>query len=810
MKEKTSTLHFDVSTGLKDVLGSELITNDEVAIFELVKNSFDANATKVEIFFGNDEIIISDNGDGMSLDDIKNKWLFVAYSSKRSAIRNSSYREDISTRRHYAGSKGIGRFSTDRLGATLRLQSSSIREDGIVHELEIDWKNFELNPLQHFDDVSVKYSMRRNFEIPPGLEVFKNGTSISIRDLRRSWLRDDILRLKADLAKLINPFGDSSDNFEIIIISPGELKDDERQLEKNQEIISSGESLSDIETQDEIRSISIVNGKVGNFIFSTLQSRTTFISVVINSEANEIETTLTDRNEMIYKIREKNPFDSLREVGFRCQLFYLNLAAKNIFKRRMGISSYRFGSVFVFRNGFRVYPIGSSGDDAFGIDRRKQLGFRRYLGTRELIGRIDVVAKSGTFEESSSRNTGFIDSIPVRQLDEMFIEYCLKRLERYVVPVTFGYLDDNEVSDLSRLMLSSGKVRVTSAVAKLVDSNDIELIDFNRQLISILDERSSRFEEATIGLRTIADKIKDNELLAEIEEAEKKFLELKAAEEAARQQADDERREKQAAQAQAAEAQQRALQAEAHATAAQTALEEEKKRNLFLTSIASLDQDTILSLHHQITIYAVNVQHAISNSIKRHRVKKEITREDFLDIMDRLSLLNKKIAGVATFATRANFRLSSEYITADLSQYIAQYLDSIVKEFFHGPTQIETSIEGNGFEQKFKPIDISVVLDNLVSNSKKARATLINVKIVNESSQKVVVYFSDNGSGLSKDIDSLEMIFEKGVTRTNGSGLGLFHVRMVLSDMNGAITAMENKDGKGLTFVITITKKERK
>ena len=59
-------LHFDVSTGLKRVLGRELITNDEVAIFELVKNAFDADADTVHIHFGQNRIVIADNGSGMS------------------------------------------------------------------------------------------------------------------------------------------------------------------------------------------------------------------------------------------------------------------------------------------------------------------------------------------------------------------------------------------------------------------------------------------------------------------------------------------------------------------------------------------------------------------------------------------------------------------------------------------------------------------------------------------------------------------------------------------------------------------------
>lgn len=64
-------LHFDVSSGLKSVLGGELITNDEVAIFELVKNSFDASASRVDIYFDDETIVVADNGSGMTEEDIQ-------------------------------------------------------------------------------------------------------------------------------------------------------------------------------------------------------------------------------------------------------------------------------------------------------------------------------------------------------------------------------------------------------------------------------------------------------------------------------------------------------------------------------------------------------------------------------------------------------------------------------------------------------------------------------------------------------------------------------------------------------------------
>ena len=74
-------LQFKISSALKDLVGKDLIINDNVAIFELVKNAYDAYAKKVEIEFLDDKIIIADNGKGMSLKDIKDKWLFLGYSA---------------------------------------------------------------------------------------------------------------------------------------------------------------------------------------------------------------------------------------------------------------------------------------------------------------------------------------------------------------------------------------------------------------------------------------------------------------------------------------------------------------------------------------------------------------------------------------------------------------------------------------------------------------------------------------------------------------------------------------------------------
>lgn len=783
---KEPPLHFEVSSGLKSILGSELITDEQVAIFELVKNSFDAEARTVDLYFDDNQIVIADDGAGMSFDDIKDRWLLVAYSEKRNATRSDNFRDSISARRAYAGSKGIGRFSTDRLGHLITLQTKpQTPKSGPVHRVTINWDEFDKDPhQQRFEKLPLEYATQLNgFELPNSIQPRQHGTVITIHTPRQDWDRQKILSLKAALAKLINPFGNETDDFKIIIHAPYERDQDRRE-----------------EQSSESNSNRVVNGEVGNFIFETLEEKTTFLDVSINHERGDIESKLVDRGELIYRIREPNVYPELSQSGFHCRIFFLNRSAKHTFAVRMGVPSVQFGSVFLFRNGFRVYPIGNEGDDWFGMDRRKQQGYARFLGTRDVIGRIDITAQSERdFQESSSRNDGLISSPAVRELQACFWEHCLKRLERYVVPVTFADKGDTDSSDISRLLTPSGRARVTSAVARLVDDKNVKLLAYSENLISILDDRSSQFEPSLSGLRAIAEKTQDRVLYQNIEKAEKRFDEARRSEESARRQAEEERRAREAVQAQAEEVEQ------LHQTAI-TNLNEERKRNLFLSSIAAVDKDTILNLHHQVSIYAVDIQQQIENFLVRISGRDQISAQDASNVLEKIALLNRKVMGIAKFATKANFRLETEQIEADLGEYVEQYIRDVAGDFLSGSIRATVTNDGKGFVQRFKPIDLTIVVDNLISNARKSRASNISFEISHPRNAMVHIRVVDDGRGFDQRITDPERVFEKGFTTTHGSGLGLFHVRHVLGEMKGTIEARAIEGKRGAEFLIRIAK----
>ena len=792
--DRPKTLRFGVSTGLKRVIGRELITDTEVAVFEIVKNSFDAGAKTVQLYFAEDRIAIVDDGRGMTYDDIVKKWLRVAYSSKRPENSMDDFRHKMADRKHYAGSKGIGRFSTDRLGHQLRLQSRHESESSSpVQFLRINWDKFEKDDREDFVNVPVEYEEHEDFDLPDDVEKVKHGTVVEILYPRAHWGREELLKLKSSLAKLINPFGAKSDNFRLFMLAPSERIEDEAE----QGLFKEGEET---EGQQPNTFPKLVNGIVQNFIFSGLKEKTTFIQVELTSDGKFLETKLIDRGELVYRIREPNPYPELEGSGFRSELYYLNHSAKVTFALRMGIPSVQFGSVFVFRNEFRVYPMGEEGDDWFGLDRRKQQGYSRFLGTREVIGRVDVFGDDENFKEASSRNQGLLETPAVAAMRRCFSYHVLRRLEKYVVPVNWADKADKHMEDLSRIKTDAGVSRVAEVVASLVDSKTIELLEFSPNLIRVLNEKSKDFEGSLSNLHTIASKAGDEELLKSIDRATKRFDELKKAEYAAIQKAEEEKQARLVAE-------KKVEKAEKEAAVFEQQLVEERKRNLFLTASADLDKTSLENFHHQIALYGGHINEYLSNQMQRFIDQDKIDKDDVFSLIETVSLLNQKIVSVAHFATKANFRLESEEIDEDLAAFIVDYSASLQEVYRVRKIAVAVTNECEAFQRKFKPMEVAIVIDNLVSNAKRARASKISLHLSEDQKGILSITAADNGRGLDSSITDPERIFERGFTKTHGSGLGLHHLRQVLGDMGGTI-AVDASVKRGAKFIIKVGKNE--
>lgn len=174
-----------------------------------------------------------------------------------------------------------------------------------------------------------------------------------------------------------------------------------------------------------------------------------------------------------------------------------------------------------------------------------------------------------------------------------------------------------------------------------------------------------------------------------------------------------------------------------------------------------------------------------------------------------MAFLNRKVLAVTKFASRAKFQLDSEAIETDLPGFITDYIEQIVRTTGSARLRIDVENQHSGLKMRFNPIDASIIVDNLVSNAKRARASRIKFTLSPIEKRGLMIHVSDNGRGLAAGTNKAR-IFEMGYTTTQGSGLGLYHVRQVLGQIGGSIDLEENEEKQGTSFVIRIIPVRRK
>lgn len=840
-------LQFKVSSALKDLVGKDLIVNDNVAIFELVKNAYDAYATKVEIEFLEDKITISDNGKGMTLEDLRDKWLFVGFSAKKDGTedgdKQKSYRDTI--KRHYAGAKGIGRFSCDRLGKDLILRTRS-NASGILETIHVDWTNFEVDQHKEFENINIEHYSDNN-----GSVVFPEnkhtGTILEItrlNDEKLPWTRRRLLELKHSLEKLINPFAETND-FSIEISCPRELSEDKRNI------------------QEKKHEREIVNGILNNSITSILDIKTTQIDVRLTEEY--IYTTLSDRGVEMYKICEKNKdFNKLTNV--QINLYFLNRSAKNNFTRTMGIEPVNYGSVFLFRNGFRIMPFGNTGDDSWGLDYRAQQGKNRYLGTRDLFGRVDVVTDSiEEIKEVSSRDGGLIETQTSKQLLRFF-EIAHRRLERYVSGVLWGglfkqkkYFDSKEEAELKRKELQTidkendapdyilkssigSKIDFIQLIKNLAKDKNVEVLSYNRDLANIfanINDVGYIKPQFISDLEKIAETTKDEVLITTIEDAKKRITELEREKKEVEQKAKEEELKRQEAERKAKESEEKRIEAErkrAEAVAAkrlaqiqakeaelrrreeeikrkeaeQKRKEEEKKR------IKAEKDRKIESLKVEFYKKALNPDtDALIHHVKNNnsRINEEIDKliENVVSKMKETEYYNVIIATLSGIRKLSNKSLMATdlILNTDLAKSDSQkinlplFIEGYLKNEVDEDIKCHFSSTIDKFAIMGSKLDLALILDNFIQNSLDWGARNFWVSCSKDmNGLSVDVY--DDGDGLSnKFADNPEEIFDFSTSgKQGGTGFGMYLIRESLKDFKATIEITEPIEHRGIHFKI--------
>ena len=389
------------------LLGDELIRDTGIAVFELVKNAYDADASfcEVTLFNVHDEedtsakIIIEDNGTGMDIDVIRYVWLEPGTENRKKQRERGDR-----TKKHKRlplGEKGVGRFAVHKLGEKIKLVTRASGEDEIV--VNINWNDFE--KAKYLSEVEISITERS----PKIFKGHKTGTKIEITNLREMpWTKRRARALHRSITSICSPFGkpfSGPSKFRTdLVLQPelgwlkGLLKPEdvlEESLFNFKGIINGG-----ILTYDYVftphRKLKAVDGR-------SITERD--IPVVISLE---YPNTGKKQKEKI----DLNQYE-IGDVKFNFHIFDLEpIVLKLTASDPSGLKVFlrNNGGVRVYRDGMRVYDFGESENDWLDLGGKRVNIPASRIGNNQIIGAVFLdLDSSGDLKEKTNRE-GFVEN----------------------------------------------------------------------------------------------------------------------------------------------------------------------------------------------------------------------------------------------------------------------------------------------------------------------------------------------------------------------------------------------------------------
>ena len=430
-------LRFRPKARIIRTIGDQLISGPEAAVIELVKNAYDADANFVEIKFtpplqpNEGRISITDDGHGMSLDDIRLKWMEPATASK---VKD---RQSPSKKRKMMGSKGIGRFAAAKLGAKMALTSTVQTTERNVAVLipELDWSIFSDDV--YLSDIAIDYLVQ-TVEEP-------TGTTIEVIELHEEWTKERLAKLYSELRRLLSPFSASHEKSEDFAVY----------LDLSDCGIGSDEIFDEVDTGPADTSYSGLGHRVHPFpLLSTCDYE---LSGTLKADGSfegsfTIHRAGRGSEDIAIPSTGLKQSESAGNVGIQLYLFDREADALKSNMKAAGMGDLSatearrlldsISGVAIYREGFRVRPYGDPENDWLALDTRRVQDPSLRIGHNQIAGylKIDGEQTSNLFERSSRE--GFEDNAAFQNLAKL-----IKRLLAEVVePKRFDFREKAGIS----------------------------------------------------------------------------------------------------------------------------------------------------------------------------------------------------------------------------------------------------------------------------------------------------------------------------------------------------------------------------
>ena len=483
---------FEVDSALLSELGEKLVERVHIALLELVKNSYDADATEVTVKIapqhsGGPEIHVIDNGTGMTFDAVKKYWMRIATTNKT--------REDVSSvyGRDRTGSKGIGRFSCRRLGTHLKLITVAKISRGKCErtEAEFDWLKFE--PGTDVTTIECPGIREEVSEQTTGTTLVISGAP------KNEWNKQGYNFLQRQLAVLVANRGgrrkgyQDDPGFNAKLEAPELDRDTSGNLRERLIIAGWGTLTAWIDKDGravcELDAMKVGKKKItGKQAFPLLSGVSLKVGILV------------DRKE---QLRKKD-------------ILSLGMLREHILPK--------WGGVYVRYRNTRVYPYGEGGNDWLDIDRDR--GLRRgtlfsddlvslartlkgvdpgrallqMFSARSYVGDVTIDASNKAFELKANRE-GFIGEESLKQLKE-FVRFAIDWSTIYRA----YFVRISAFEEVEEARVSFERVMKKQVNEKDIVENAVEYIQKEAKTVVPLLPRSQQ-KEFTRSLTTAAQAI---------------------------------------------------------------------------------------------------------------------------------------------------------------------------------------------------------------------------------------------------------------------------------------------------------------
>lgn len=485
-------------------------------MFELVKNAYDADASKVEVEISGigtetPSIRVTDDGTGMSLETVRDIWLVIAHDHKERQLKKKARTEKG---RLPLGSKGLGRLSVHKLGNQIRMVTRAKESKEVV--VDIDWNKMIAHEFLSDAEVDIEV---RDPEIFTGEQT---GTQLQISELReKRWTRGEVRRLFRQISSISSPFGQvERDDFQATLQVPDVPQWIER-LPDPSELLKRAPWKYTFEFDGENFSYHYSFRGIPGIPRKARDLDENGVSLLVPPlEVDDDDPLFSGKSQPSTMRKVIADLQSIEGIGPISGEFYVFDLTPRIAKQ-MGETKLikdfldENGGIRVYRDGIRVYDYGERSNDWLGLDLKRVNNPTRGLSRNIVVGHVSLDQDSSPGLVEKSNREGFIENEAYERFRRLVLGAIdpLQRereVDRKAIRELLGEVQDPEVQSImepvSKIRVIASKNNLSGKIDPLLDRIEHEYVEMKNRLLATGISGTSLavvFHEIEQGIRSL-------------------------------------------------------------------------------------------------------------------------------------------------------------------------------------------------------------------------------------------------------------------------------------------------------------------